>query len=79
VHLIVRTLIERREGLAAFRGQGEMALACVVLAAGPHDQALLLEALNDPTEIAVIEAKLGDKIARGRVVALRQFVEHAPF
>ena len=75
--LVLGAMVERSEGGAAQRGQGQQALAGVQRAGGALDQTALLEALEQAAEIAGIEAEVADERARGRIFPMGQLVEDA--
>src|SRR5712664_3073543 len=74
---VARARIEHGERLTALRGEGQEALPAVVCRTPCPDQAAALEALQQPAEIAEVEAEVPAQGARGGLPALRQLVQQA--
>ena len=74
--VVLRSLVEFREGLAAFRRQTEAELPAVGGKRFAGDQPALLEALHDPAEIAGIEPEFAADLFRRKLVAMRELVQH---
>src|SRR6266446_5747743 len=74
---VARARVEDRERLAALGGEGQEALPAVVRRAPRPDEAAALEALQQPAEIAEVEAEVPAQGARGGLPALRQVVQQA--
>ncbi len=74
--LVVRTAIEFCEGLAPLGRQSELVLPAVRRQRLAGDQPVVVEILHDPAEIAGIEAEFGADLLGGRVVPVREFVQH---
>jgi hypothetical protein len=77
--LLARPGVERGEGCATRRGQRQQRLAPVGRSGHAREQPVALEALQDAAEIAGIELQRAAKLGGGRVVALREFEQHAGF
>ncbi len=75
--LVVRSLVQRREGLRPAGVSAIDELPRIGLGRGALDQAALLELLQQPAEIAGVEAEIAREVGGGQAVAMRQFVEHA--
>src|SRR5436309_12752560 len=74
---VARARIEHGERLAPLGGEGEEALPAVVRCTPCAHQAAALEALQQPAEIAEVEAEAPAQGARRGLSALRQLVQQA--
>src|SRR2546430_10304284 len=74
---VARARIEHGERLAALGGEGEEALPAVVRCTPCAHQAAALEALQQPAEVAEVEAEVPAQGARRGLPALRQLVQQA--
>src|SRR5712692_6600590 len=74
---VARARIEDRERLAAAGGEGEEALPAVVRRTPGPDEAAALEVLQQPAEIAEVEAEVPAQGGRRGLPALRQVVQQA--
>jgi hypothetical protein len=72
-----RMPLERREGGAAARRQREVDLPAVGTRPLLDDHPALREAAQDAAEIAGVEAELAADLARGRLVAMGDFIKDA--
>src|SRR5438445_10190316 len=72
-----RARIEHGERLVALGGEGEEALPAVVRRTACPDEAAALEALQQPAEIAEVEAEVPAQGARRGLPPLRQLVQQA--
>src|SRR4051794_6665640 len=75
--LILRAQVQLGKSLAPLGGEAELVLPAIRGQGPAGDQALFVEALHDPAEIAGVEAKFVADLFRGKVVPVREFVEHA--
>ncbi len=75
--LILRAQVQLGKGLAALGGEAELVLPAIRGQGPAGDQALFVEALHDAAEIAGVEAELVADLLCGKVVPLRELVEHA--
>src|SRR5712691_1889565 len=74
---VARARIEHGERLAALGGEGQEALPAVVRRTSCPDEAAALEALQQPAEIAEVEAEVPAQGARRGLPAVRQLVQQA--
>jgi multidrug efflux pump subunit AcrA (membrane-fusion protein) len=66
-----------REPLTSALGDRQQALAAVAVRGRLDDQLARLEAAQDAAEIARVHSQILGELAGGRLVALRELVEHA--
>ena len=75
--LVVRTLVEWREGLAALGGDRDQALSRIVRCRLAGDEAVLGEAPQDAAEIAGVEPEVGGERSRGDRLTMCKLPEDA--
>jgi len=80
---VVGALLQRREGLAAFRREPEMRATRVVLRAGACEQAFLAKPPQDAAEVPRVQAQLAAELAGCGLVArnswMCELIHHAHF
>src|SRR5262249_36116689 len=74
--LVMRIAVESHEGLPSLGGQRAALLPAVRGEGVAADQSALLEALDDPAEIAEIEPEIGSDLLGREIVTMRKLVEH---
>src|ERR1700688_1830651 len=72
----MRTAIELGKSLATLGRQREPVLPAVRGQRLAGDQSAIIEILDDPAEIAGIEAEFGSDLLGGQVVPVRELVQH---
>jgi hypothetical protein len=78
-HLGLRAGVERRERTPAGGREAQVLVAGVGRAARGLDQATLLEAAQQPAQVAGVEIELARQLGGGRPVVVRQFPQQARF
>src|SRR5205085_10178080 len=75
--LVVRALVERCEGLAAFCCDRDETLPAVIRRTLFREQSLLAETLQYSAEISVVEIEICCQPARRHRLAMRKLIKHA--
>jgi hypothetical protein len=77
--VLLRGHVERRVGLAAGRGEVQVRQPRVLLRDRAAHELAPLELREDPAQISRVEREAGADLRGGRLVAMRELVEHAAF
>ena len=78
-HLVLRAAVQRREGAPAGGADRQPHLARVGRRAAGLDQPALLEAAQQPAQVAGVEVERARQFGGGGVAAVRQFPQQARF